>query len=313
MAAVLKQKPTLPDDSIATIHRGLFGKVQLVRCSGAHTSAGRDEIAPRLHFSLPLVGSFVCHAAQTEVLADPSTLLCTQAGESYRISHPHGGDRSLVLIPSTHLLDHLSERATHAGLAQSRRTLIAPARAQLLAYMLYVDSETSGDGLAADECLLQFFEMLALGDTEVRTTSDDPLVRKTLDYVHNTAESLLTLKNIAAALGVRASHLTHSFAQRTGQPLYRYVMTLRLSRALHRLATSDEELTDLALDLGFSSHSHFSAVFKSRYGISPSQARRRFGRADRDVSPVARSLEINWRPLCAARGGPSRVHWGDGI
>jgi AraC-like DNA-binding protein len=314
MAAILRHQETLPDNAIATIHRGLFGKVQLVRCSGAHSSPAGSEIAARLHFSLPLLGSFVCHAQYADVLTDPSTLLCTQAGESYRISHPHGGDHSLVFIPSSHVLDHLSERAANEGLARRQRTLIAPARAQLLAYTLYLDPQTSGDMLAADECLLQFFEMIALGHMDVRATSDDPLVRKTLEYVHDTAEPLLTLKNIAAVMGVRGSHLTHSFAQRTGQPLYRYVMTLKLSRALHRLATTDDDLTDLALDLGFSSHSHFSAVFRSRYGMSPSQARIRVGRPKRartrgEAAPLAepRRLEIKWRPLCAARGGLSKI------
>jgi transcriptional regulator GlxA family with amidase domain len=210
----------------------------------------------------------------------------------------------------------LSERAANEGLARPRRTLIAPARAQMLAYMLCVDPETRGDTLAADECLLQFFEMIALGATEIRASADDPLVRRTLDYVHHTAEPLLTLKNIALAMGVRASHLTHSFAQRTGQPLYRYVMSLKLSRALHRLATSDADLTDLALDLGFSSHSHFSAVFKTRYGMSPSEARTRVGRQKRSRTQGdtwsargdVRTLELKWRPLCAARGGLSSMN-----
>jgi AraC family transcriptional regulator len=308
MVAVLRHKQGLPDNAIATLHRGLFGKVQIVRCSGSHVPPASVQVAPRLHFSLPLSGSFVCHAQHADVLADPATLLCTQAGESFRISHPHGGDDSLVFFPSTHLLDHLSERAANEGLARPRRTLIAPARAQILAHMLCADPETRGDALAADECLLQFFEMITLGEIEVRASSDDPLVRKTLEYVHHTAEPLLTLKNIAAAMGVRASHLTHSFAQRTGQPLYRYVMTLKLSRALHRVATSDVDLTDLALDLGFSSHSHFSAVFKSRYAMSPSEARTRFGgrKRSRDASKPAsesRRLDMKWRPLCAARGG----------
>jgi AraC family transcriptional regulator len=311
MAAVLRHKEIMPDNAIATLHRGLFGTVQFVRCSGANAAPAGTEIAPRLHFSLPLAGSFVCHAQQADLLADPATLLCTQAGESYRISHPHGGDHTLVFFPSTDLLSHLSERAANEGLLRQRRTLIAPPRAQLLAYTLCIDAETRGDSLAADECLLQFFEMIALDDVKSRASSDDPLVRKTLEYVHNTAEPLLTLKNIAVAMGVRASHLTHSFAQRTGQPLYRYVMTLKLSRALHRLATTAEDLTNLALDLGFSSHSHFSAVFRSRYGMSPSEARTRLSQRKPDrlgrESPALvhepPRPEIKWRPLCAARGG----------
>jgi AraC-like DNA-binding protein len=55
-------------------------------------------------------------------------------------------------------------------------------------------------------------------------------------------------------------------------PLYRYQSRLRLARALDLLAQYDD-LTALALDLGFSSHSHFSAVFRQTYGRSPSEFR----------------------------------------
>jgi AraC-like DNA-binding protein len=57
-----------------------------------------------------------------------------------------------------------------------------------------------------------------------------------------------------------------------GLPLYRYQLRLRLARALDLLA-QDGDLTTLALDLGFSSHSHFSAAFRQAYGRSPSEFR----------------------------------------
>jgi len=57
-----------------------------------------------------------------------------------------------------------------------------------------------------------------------------------------------------------------------GLPLYRYQLRLRLARALDLLAQYDD-LTALSLDLGFSSHSHFSAAFRAVYGRSPSKFR----------------------------------------
>ncbi|NIP90808.1 MAG: AraC family transcriptional regulator, partial [Gammaproteobacteria bacterium] len=53
----------------------------------------------------------------------------------------------------------------------------------------------------------------------------------------------------------------------------RYQMRLRLARSLVRLE-SCEELTDLALDLGFSSHSHFTAAFRAAFGVPPSVYRK---------------------------------------
>ena len=62
------------------------------------------------------------------------------------------------------------------------------------------------------------------------------------------------------------------FQQVEGLPLYRYQLRLRLARALDLLAEYDD-LTALGLDLGFSSHSHFSAAFRQAYGRSPSAFR----------------------------------------
>ena len=56
-------------------------------------------------------------------------------------------------------------------------------------------------------------------------------------------------------------------------PLYRYQLRLRLARALHLLGHYDD-LTALGLDLGFSSHSHFSATFRKAYGRTPAEFQR---------------------------------------
>jgi AraC-like DNA-binding protein len=50
-------------------------------------------------------------------------------------------------------------------------------------------------------------------------------------------------------------------------------MRLRLTRALDLLARCDD-LTRLSLDLGFSSHSHFTSAFRRAYGCTPAYFRR---------------------------------------
>jgi AraC family transcriptional regulator len=67
-------------------------------------------------------------------------------------------------------------------------------------------------------------------------------------------------------------YLTQVFQQVEGVPLYRYHLTLRLARALDLLAEYDD-LSALGLELGFSSHSHFSAAFQRTYHRSPSSFR----------------------------------------
>jgi AraC-like DNA-binding protein len=82
-----------------------------------------------------------------------------------------------------------------------------------------------------------------------------------------------TLAAVAAGVGVSPVYLTQVFQQVEGLPLYRYQLQLRLARALDLLG-DNAGLTSLALDLGFSSHSHFSAAFKRAYGQTPSAFQR---------------------------------------
>jgi AraC-like DNA-binding protein len=81
-----------------------------------------------------------------------------------------------------------------------------------------------------------------------------------------------TLAEIAAEVRGSPVYLTQLFQQVEGLPLYRYQLRLRLARALDLLPEYDD-LTSLALDLGFSSHSHFSSAFRAAYGRSPSSFR----------------------------------------
>jgi AraC family transcriptional regulator len=57
----------------------------------------------------------------------------------------------------------------------------------------------------------------------------------------------------------------------TGFSLHGFRQTLRLRAALERLSSHAGDLGMLALELGFSSHSHFSERFRNEFGVSPSQ------------------------------------------
>jgi AraC-like DNA-binding protein len=74
-------------------------------------------------------------------------------------------------------------------------------------------------------------------------------------------------------MGVSPVYLTQVFQQVEGVPLARYRLRLRLARALHLLDKCDD-LTGLGLDLGFSSHSHFTAAFRQAFGRTPQQFQR---------------------------------------
>jgi AraC-like DNA-binding protein len=99
------------------------------------------------------------------------------------------------------------------------------------------------------------------------------LVRRTMLVLSSDLMRRWTLAEIAGELRVSPVYVTQVFQQEEGLPLYQYQLRLRLACALDLLARYDD-LTTLALDLGFSSHSHFTVTFRRVYGCSPSAFKR---------------------------------------
>jgi transcriptional regulator GlxA family with amidase domain len=114
---------------------------------------------------------------------------------------------------------------------------------------------------------------------------DDPgraLVAKARRYLSSRLDQKVRLPEIAVALGVSATRLAQTFRIVEGVSLYRYALRLRLMRALEMLPQYDD-LSRLALDAGFSNHSHFTTAFRQSFGYAPavvrSQMRVRLGNA----------------------------------
>ena len=82
-----------------------------------------------------------------------------------------------------------------------------------------------------------------------------------------------SLTSIAAQLDISPAYLTDVFRRHEGVSIARYQRRLRLSRALVELPHT-QDIAALALELGFSSHAHFSTAFRAAYGETPSGYRK---------------------------------------
>lgn len=80
---------------------------------------------------------------------------------------------------------------------------------------------------------------------------------------------------LAQLAGLSPSHFCVAFRRETGRTVGEVWSSLRLCVALDRLGLGRGDLTDLALELGFSSHAHFTARFRRHFGCTPSVARTR--------------------------------------
>jgi AraC-like DNA-binding protein len=86
-----------------------------------------------------------------------------------------------------------------------------------------------------------------------------------------------SVSSLAARLGSSPFHLCRVFRTATGMTLHAYRLELRLRMLLERLAEPHAQLSRIAMELGFSSHSHLTATLRHRAGVTPSALRRALG------------------------------------
>ncbi len=249
-------------------------------CDGACMRQSAPEAAEATALVFPYRGAFVHHLGDRTAVAEASQLLFFNAGEEYAISHPvGGGDACLSLALDPALLDECAPRdALQPGEAprfHDHRLRIGPAVQRALAALRTGLAQGVMDPLEAEAGMVALLRH-ALGERTAQAPRGSYGRQKLVDRVKLVLAAdparRWTLAEIGAAVRCSPVYLTQCFREVEGVPLYRYQLRLRLARALE-LLPSCEDLTGLALDLGFSSHSHFTAAFRETFGCTPSTHR----------------------------------------
>jgi len=251
-----------------------------VCCSGSHKGMSAEEFAGETELVFPYRGVYVRHLGQDQAVADANQVLFFNANDAYRVSHPvAGGDACLTLTMSELLLRELAPRdlLRHGDRLAFRlqRLRIDPRAQVLVALLRHSLQENIAEPLEAESLALTLVHR-SLGARTAHsagaTVGRQRLVDRVKLVLMNDLARRWTLAEIGAELRCSPVYLTRVFQQVEGVPLYRYQLRLRLARALD-LVAQYHDLTALSLELGFSSHSHFSAAFREAYGRSPSEFR----------------------------------------
>ena len=83
----------------------------------------------------------------------------------------------------------------------------------------------------------------------------------------------LSLRDLADEVGISVYHLCRLFRRATGSTLHQYRQKLRVRWSLEGVMESSRALVDIALDAGFSSHSHYTSSFRQEFAQTPSSVR----------------------------------------
>jgi AraC-like DNA-binding protein len=268
----------MPDLSAQLLLNTKAVAIRDVICRGEHRPKSSEEWSHTTHVVFPYRGVYVYHVGPDDAVAEANQVVLFNAMESYRVSHPvEGGDACLSITVGPELLGELAPRhQLREGDPPAFRRLhlrIDPRAQVLVALLRHGLTRHAAESLEAETLAFTLMRR-ALGQRTSHVARGSfgrqKLVDRTKLVLTSDVARRWTLAEIAAEVGVSPVYLTQVFAQVEAIPLYRYYLRLRLARALDLLGQYDN-LTALSIDLGFSSHSHFTAAFRQAYGRTPAE------------------------------------------
>ncbi len=131
----------------------------------------------------------------------------------------------------------------------------------------------SKDVLTEEETMQAFQQVL--GDTSGLSQPTSLLVKKAVACLHqHYHEESLSRSQIAQAVGISQQHLDRIFRQEVGLSVNDYLNRLRIRRAQEYLVNTTDNVTLIAMRVGFNDAAYFTRVFRKLVGQSPSDFRK---------------------------------------
>ena len=113
----------------------------------------------------------------------------------------------------------------------------------------------------------------------VITSLDEKLIENAIKYVEaNISRSDLSVEELSHELGMSRVHLYKKLLQITGKTPIEFIRVIRLKRAAQLLRESQQNVSEIAYQLGFNNPKYFSKYFKDEFGVLPSVYQEREGK-----------------------------------
>jgi AraC-like DNA-binding protein len=262
-------------------------QVLISRWERARHPADREGCTRSAVIEFMRAGSYARRVPRNEVLIDPNHVAFFNPVEPFHVSHPCGDSNVGVTLRVTpaFLACILADIDRAAGCG--KRPFRAPCaitspRCHLLQDMLVdmlLSNDRVGEPAFIEEVLLDLIREAVIALYRPSGIVCDHGLRRDwrrIDRVENIRRYVmihwaecLTLAKLADLVDCSTWHLASIFQACVGVPIHRYIKRLRLRHALARLHEGCTDLTRLALDCGFNSHSHFTAAFRQEFGTTP--------------------------------------------
>jgi AraC-like DNA-binding protein len=102
----------------------------------------------------------------------------------------------------------------------------------------------------------------------------DPQIGQALSLIHERPEAPWTVSSLATAVGMSRTSFATKFTNLVTNTPIDYLTSWRMQKALRAMHDGEENLSEIALEVGYSSEAAFAKAFKREFGESPGAFRR---------------------------------------
>lgn len=95
-------------------------------------------------------------------------------------------------------------------------------------------------------------------------------INTAIDYLWENYTTEFSLAFLSRIVNLSPYYFVRLFKAQTGKTPYEYYMDIKIYKAITYLKSRTYSITEVGYILGFSSHSHFTSVFKKKVGVTPS-------------------------------------------
>jgi AraC family transcriptional regulator len=271
------------DDMLAAMSSRVVYTGSSVRIGAFRSHPGDRDFADsgptRGHLLVfPRTSVTITHADRETVVADPTVVMIYNRGQEYRRGavSPVGDRCEWFAYPAEAVLEARDDPdGDHERPFGDIMRAPSDARSYLLASLAYAHVGGGDvDPLLVEEATANLLDhVMSRSRPASVSRAHAALADATRRVLVSRFAERLSLEALALGVGVSAFHLARVFRRATGSTIHAHRTQLRLHAAVERLADT-HDLAALALDLGFSSHSHFTSTFRSSLGVTPSQVQR---------------------------------------
>jgi AraC family transcriptional regulator len=198
------------------------------------------------------------------------------AGMTHSQQFGRAGARQIILTAQPAWLDYLADCNARPTAAPHTNSPAFHELADRL--LLEMGRDDRFSALACDGIILEivaaFGRCSATAGSGVRPPA---WLSAVLDFVSENALAPPGMQQIALVAGRHQIHVAREFRRFFGASLGAYMRRLRAEHAARLLLGTRMSVSEIALECGFSSHSHLCREFRARIGVTPSQFRRGSG------------------------------------